>query len=51
MLARLDQVYASWHKLLTGTTEESLQEHIGQIGGVYGESARRSFAPHTATPR
>jgi uncharacterized damage-inducible protein DinB len=45
-LAQLDQAYTYWYKLLAGTTDESLTEHIGPVGGLYEESTRRSFVLH-----
>jgi hypothetical protein len=46
VLADLDQAYACWHNLMAAVSEESLDEAIGPVAGLYGESTRRSFALH-----
>ncbi|MEU8632765.1 DinB family protein [Amycolatopsis sp. NPDC048633] len=46
MLSRLDEAYETWHVVLARTTEETLQERIGPIGGMFAESTRRAFVLH-----
>jgi hypothetical protein len=45
-LDALEAAYATWERILSGTTEESLQEPIGSIAGRYGKATRRSFVHH-----
>jgi hypothetical protein len=46
VLSRLDEAYGTWHGVLARTTEQTLQERIGPIGGMFAESTRRAFALH-----
>jgi hypothetical protein len=45
-LAALDTAYGAWSTVLAGTTEESLAEPIGHVGGPYAGATRRSFVLH-----
>jgi DinB superfamily len=45
-LSDLNAAFGQWRVLLAETTEESLSEFIGPVGGHYGEATRRAFALH-----
>lgn len=45
-LDALEAAYAAWREVLAGTTEESLGEPIGAVGGRYARDTRRSYVLH-----
>ncbi|GAA0642422.1 DinB family protein [Kutzneria viridogrisea] len=45
-LSALDQAYAAWSSVLAASTDSSLQEPIGPLGGPYATATRRAFVLH-----
>jgi hypothetical protein len=45
-LDALDRALAHWHAVLDATTDDSLAELLGPIGGPYAEATRRAFVLH-----
>jgi hypothetical protein len=45
-LIALEGAYITWDTLLAATTDESLGEPIGEVGGQPGRGSRRSFVLH-----